>query len=118
MGTHQTVSLSPLSLVFIFFHRKGFSLHAFTCCVRTVAQSRFYGLQNMRLEKEIADLKENMGKEATRIKKMYETEIEEVKLLLNKAQNERGVLEERLRKTERALLDLDNKCVYFSNQIF
>jgi intermediate filament protein if len=72
-------------------------------------RSRFYELQNKRLEKEIADLKDNMGKEATRIKKMYETEIEEVKMLLEKAQNERGTLEERLRKAEQALLDLDNK---------
>jgi len=72
-------------------------------------RSRFYELQNKRLEKEIADLKENMGKESTRIKKMYETEIEEVKILLEKSQGKRTNLEERLRKTEQALLDLDTK---------
>lgn len=79
--------------------------------MRCGAQSRFYELQNKRLEKEIADLKDNMGKEATRIKMMYETEIEEVKILLEKAQNERSILEERLRKADQALIDLDNKCV-------
>jgi len=72
-------------------------------------RSRFYELQNKRLQKEIADLKANMGKEATLIKKMYETEIDEVKTLLGKAQDERGKLEIRLHEKEQTLIDLDKR---------
>lgn len=74
-------------------------------------QSRFYELQNKRLEKEIADLKKNMGCETTIIKKVYEVEIGEVKTLLEKAQGDCIHLEDRLRASEQVAHDLDAKCV-------
>ena len=81
------------------------------------AQSRFYELQNKRLEKEIAELKENMGRETTRIKKMYEAEIGEAKSLLEKAHGDRDHLEDRLRAAEQAARDLDTKFVSLKSSV-
>ena len=86
-------------------------------CLCQCAQSRFYELQNKRLEKEIAELKENMGRETTRIKKMYEAEIGEVKTLLERANGERDHLEDRLRAAEQAARDLDTKCASLKSSV-
>lgn len=63
-------------------------------------KSRFYELQNERLRKEIADIKKNMGKEQARIKKMYETEEEAIKILLEKSKAEGTKLNDRYNKVK------------------
>ncbi len=50
-----------------------------------------------------------MGKEAARIKKMYETETEAVKQLLEKSKEEQPKLQERLEKLQKDSEDLKDQ---------
>ncbi|CAL1534648.1 unnamed protein product [Lymnaea stagnalis] len=70
-----------------------------------IEKVRFLEAQNRKLIAELEQLKSNWGKETSAIKKMYETELEEARRLIEETNKEKNKLEVRLQTLQDQLHD-------------
>ncbi|XP_012938405.1 60 kDa neurofilament protein [Aplysia californica] len=70
-----------------------------------IEKVRFLEAQNRKLSSELEQLKGNWGKETSAIKKMYETELEEARRLIEETNKEKNKLEVRVQTMQEQLTD-------------
>ena len=74
-----------------------------------IEKVRFLEAQNRKLANELEQLKDRWGKDSSRIKDMYESELKEARELIDRTEKEKASLEIRLHTAEDELNDLKRR---------